>query len=109
MLSDRILRIVYELGLSQSEFSRMLGVSFAYVNMIVNKKRYKISRNMARAIQDKFGYSADWILTGEGDKRDMALYDNIINTIRRLPTNEIEVVFDYILLLENEQKKSGKP
>jgi hypothetical protein len=35
--------------------------------------------------------------------------NNIINSIGRIPLNEIKAVFDCIIRLEKEQKKEGKP
>jgi transcriptional regulator with XRE-family HTH domain len=107
ILSDRILAIINELDLNQSEFARIIGVSFTYVNLIINNKRHKISCLMAHLIQEKYGYSADWILTGKGNMRDMSIYNYIIDTVSRLPMNEIKLVLDYIFRLEQRQKEDG--
>jgi transcriptional regulator with XRE-family HTH domain len=104
MLSDRLLSIIHELEISQSEFARIFGITFTYVNLIVNNKRRRISGQMAHFIQEKYGYSAAWLLTGKGDRRDMRDINELLDDIYRLPPDEINMVFDYILRLEDSQK-----
>jgi transcriptional regulator with XRE-family HTH domain len=108
ILSERILSIVHELNMSQSEFARKIGISFTYVNLVINNKRHKISCLMAHIIQEKYGYSAEWILTGKGDRRDMAQLNELLAAVYQLPYEDINMVFDYILCLEKEQENYRK-
>jgi transcriptional regulator with XRE-family HTH domain len=108
ILSERILSIVHELDISQSEFARKLGISFTYVNLIINNKRRKISGLLANMIQEKYGYSAGWIMTGKGDRRNFAQYAELLETIYQLSYEDIQIVFEYVLRLEEGQKNAGK-
>jgi plasmid maintenance system antidote protein VapI len=65
-LSDRLRTIVCDLNISQTKFADTLGVSFTYINCLINGKRGNISQSLAILIQVVYGYSAQWILYEEG-------------------------------------------
>ncbi len=54
-----------ERGISQREIADAMGVSPAYINSIFTGKR-NVGKNNAEKLQEKFGISASWLLTGEG-------------------------------------------
>lgn len=54
-----------ERGISQKEIADAMGVSPAYINAIFTGKR-NLGKNNAEKLQEKFGLSASWLLTGEG-------------------------------------------
>lgn len=54
-----------ERGISQKEIADAMGVSPAYINSIFTGKR-NLGKNNAEKLQEKFGLSASWLLTGEG-------------------------------------------
>jgi transcriptional regulator with XRE-family HTH domain len=103
ILSDRLLSIICELGFSQSKFARELGVTFTYVNMLVNKKRKSASRIFVNYIQEKYGYQAGWIAGGKSEKRDIREYNELLDSIYSLPSDEIDLVVNYIFRLEKSQ------
>jgi transcriptional regulator with XRE-family HTH domain len=107
-LSDRIRAVLADLHLSQSEFARTIGISFTYVNLIINNKRMTISDLFAGIIQEKYGYSADWILTGQGDKKIEDDLEDILFRIRRMSRDEINLVLNYAILLEHQQLSAAK-
>ena len=67
-LGERIKVILSERNLKQVDFATTLGVSANYVNLLVNGKKDKISETLAKLIEETYGYSARWIMSGEGDK-----------------------------------------
>ena len=67
-LGQRIKIILDERKIKQVEFARTLGISANYVNQIVNGKKETISDTLSRLIEERYGYSAYWILTGNGEK-----------------------------------------
>jgi transcriptional regulator with XRE-family HTH domain len=105
-LSERIQSIIHELAVSQSEFARKIGTSVTYVNLIINKKRRKISHLMAYSVEQKYGYSAYWILTGEGEKRSLEDYYEISDIIDHLPAAELQLVYEYVQSLKKKQNIS---
>ena len=67
-LGDRIKMILRERNIRQVEFAKTLGISPNYVNLIVNGKRTTISDTLAKLMEESFGYSAQWLLEGSGEK-----------------------------------------
>jgi transcriptional regulator with XRE-family HTH domain len=63
-LSDRLRTIIYDLNISQTKFATAPGVSFTYINCLINGRRGNISQSLALLIQLSFGYSVYWVLYG---------------------------------------------
>lgn len=53
-------------GLSQKEVADMMGTSPAYINAILNNKK-DIGKKVAEKMNNLFGLSSSWLLTGEGE------------------------------------------
>ena len=67
-LKDRIESIILETGKRKKDFAAELKISPQYITKLLAGER-NLSRRMAEAIEEKFGYSARWILTGEGEPK----------------------------------------
>lgn len=67
-LSERISLIIKENKLKQKELSVIMGVSESYISYILGGRKTNLSTAVASLIEEKLGYSAKWVLTGEGDK-----------------------------------------
>lgn len=52
-------------GLSQQEVADKMGVSKPYINAVLNGRK-SIGRKQAVKMENLFGLSASWLLTGEG-------------------------------------------
>ena len=110
-VSDNLHTIIGELNTSQTNFAREIGTSFTYVNMLLNGKRFKISKTLARLIEELFGYSADWIRKNKGNKmKDWFTafrkeHPDFIENVKKLKPNEIKLVMEFIDLLELEEIK----
>jgi len=63
----RFKEIRKELNLTQKEFSEKLGFKDKLSNMI-EAGRQKVTPEIALKIEDKFGISGWWLLTGRGEK-----------------------------------------
>jgi transcriptional regulator with XRE-family HTH domain len=108
-VSDNLRTILGELNMSQIDFAKSVGTSFGYFNMVFNSRRTSISRQLALLIEEKYGYSADWLLHGEGDKKvhhykDKKMFRDIKTEISRLSSEELDCVFKFILSLEENDK-----
>jgi transcriptional regulator with XRE-family HTH domain len=108
-ISDNFRTILSELNMSQVNFAKSVGASFGYINMIINSKRSLISRPFALLIEEKYGYSADWILYNEGEKKvcpfkTQELYKELKITISQLSFEDITDLFGFILFLEENEK-----
>jgi transcriptional regulator with XRE-family HTH domain len=101
-LSDRLRTIVSDLNISQTKIANTLGVSFTYINCLLNGKRGNISQSLAILIQYIYGYSAQWILFEEGNvlkkiiRRTLKTRPQLIAVLNTLTKEEIDMVIDHI-------------
>ena len=65
-LCHRLKTILKERSLKQVDFARSLGISPNYVNQLVNGKKEQLSETLAKLIEETYGFSAHWVMTGEG-------------------------------------------
>lgn len=66
-LKDRIRLILDEQHMKQKDFAMAIKVTESYVSNMLKGKRCNISEALALLIEQAYGYSAQWVLTGEGD------------------------------------------
>ena len=66
-LKDRIQFILGEQHIKQKDLANAIKVTESYVSNILKGKRCNISEALAVLIEQAYGYSAQWVLTGEGD------------------------------------------
>lgn len=102
---DRMRMMIRELEIKQTEFAKSLGISANYVYLLTSGRKKTISEPLARLIESTYGYSAKWILTGEGNKMAAPqsrenLKNKTINKIRSLPSQELKAVAAFIKSLE---------
>lgn len=99
-LGQRVQTILKERKIKQVEFARTLGISANYVNLIVNNKKETISDTLAKLIEESYGYSAQWVLNGSGEKLSSneltAEKYEIIKKIQKMSTNEIKAVLAFV-------------
>jgi len=68
ILRDRLKIILKENNLKQKDLASVIGVTESYISAIINGRNNNISQHLANLIEEKYGYGAQWILTGEGSK-----------------------------------------
>lgn len=112
-LSERIKTILSEKQLKQVEFAKVLGVSANYINLIVNGKKDNISDTLAKLIEETYGYSSNWIMTGLGDK---LVADDLssakletIKKIKKLNEHEISAVLAFVNSLDEVKSHFQSP
>jgi transcriptional regulator with XRE-family HTH domain len=108
-VSDNLRTVLSELNMSQIDFAKSVGTSFGYINMVINNRRTSISQQLALLIEEKYGYSAEWILHDEGDKKintfkNQKVYKEMPNQINQLSSEEVNHLSKYILSLEQKEK-----
>lgn len=67
-LGERIKTILSERNIKQVEFAETLGVSANYINLLANGKKLNISDTLAKLIEETYGYSSQWVITGAGKR-----------------------------------------
>ncbi|BFH15019.1 helix-turn-helix domain-containing protein [Paenibacillus melissococcoides] len=93
-LKDRIRKIINDQNLKQKDFAESIKVTESYVSNMLSGKRSVISEALASLIQEKFGYSMQWILTGEGEIYENASSDITLSPIRRKAIASLENMND---------------
>jgi transcriptional regulator with XRE-family HTH domain len=100
-ISNRIRTIVSELDISQTQFADTLGVSFTYINCLINGKRNNISQSLAILIQKLYGYSVQWVLYDEGDAvkkiihRTLGSRPRLVAVLNTFTKDEIDMVVSH--------------
>ena len=116
-LKERIGTILAELDIKQADFAKELGITASYVNMLLNGKRDNISASLSNLIQERYGYSFEWIMYGTGDKNIhldfSATKQEVIDKIKKMNANEVRAVLAYVKALEtippaNEPEPAGE-
>ena len=71
-ISERISLVMSESDKMQVELAQIAGTSKANINHLISGKTKAINPVWAYNIERKLGYSARWLLLGEGDRRAVA-------------------------------------
>jgi len=107
-LGERIQTILKERSIKQVEFAKVLGISANYVNLLVNDKKTKISDTLAKLIEETYGYSAEWLLEGVGERFSdtsvSASKSEILKRIQKMTDSEIKATLAFVKTLESVNK-----
>ncbi|GHU60166.1 hypothetical protein FACS1894171_0500 [Clostridia bacterium] len=71
-LDARIRHIIAETGLKKAAFARSLGVTPNYIYVLCGGRVKGISPSLALLIEQKYGFPADWVATGETQTSEAA-------------------------------------
>lgn len=110
-LGERIKAILAQRKLTQVAFAAALGVSPNYVNQLVNGKKVNISDTLAKLIEETYGFSAQWVLTGDGDTGSTptasAAKQVLLKKVQKMPEDEIAALLAFANSLDNVKKAFG--
>lgn len=108
MLSERIKLILSEHNIKQVDFAETLGISANYVNQLVNGKKVNISETLAKLIEETYGYSSQWLMTGTGEKNSTpsltAIKVEFLKRVQKMPEDEIIALLAFANSLESVKK-----
>ena len=93
-------------GITQKEVAERLGVTPQYVNALLQGRK-EIGKTMAKKLENQFGLSQSWLLTGMGDMRNndkLATPAELANIPGVLPEIEFEFAAGQTLLVSEEKK-----
>lgn len=111
-LGQRVQTILKERQIKQVEFAKALGISANYVNLIVNGKKETISDTLAKLIEESYGYSAQWVLNGNGEKLSSneltAEKSEILKKIQKMSNSEVRAVLAFVNTLDSLNKEKGE-
>ena len=116
-LSDRMRTIIGECGLKQKEFAKSINVTDSYISKVLRDES-GMSNSTAMLIEQLYGYSKNWIMTGQEPKmlavseRNLSvLQKRIIFDVERMNEEELKALFAFIESLKkiNVRTSSKKP
>ena len=114
-LKDRIRIILDEQHIKQKDLAGAIKVTESYVSNMLKGKRCNISEALALLIEQAYGYSAQWVLTGEGEryvlKSDVPglspTKKRLIAEIEKMSEPELDAIKVFIDSLDGYKKAFG--
>lgn len=107
-LGERIKIILSERNIKQVDFAASLGISANYVNQLVNGKKSNISETLGKLIEETYGYSAEWVMNGEGDKSSTPSLSSVkfdfIQKIQKMSDEEVAALLAFANSLDTIKK-----
>lgn len=111
MIGKRIRQIIDELKITQKKFANELGLTDNYIAKLIGGFNDKISETAALLIQEKYGYSAKWITSGEGERlisqKNSFVKQRTISAIKSLSDQEVQAVIAFVNSMEDLKKVFG--
>jgi transcriptional regulator with XRE-family HTH domain len=112
-LSDRMRTIIGECKLKQNEFAKSINVTDSYISKVLRDES-GMSNSTAMLIEQLYGYSKDWIMTGKEPRMLAAVRRNlsglqkrIIFEVERMNEEELKALFAFIESLKKIYIKSS--
>jgi transcriptional regulator with XRE-family HTH domain len=101
-LSDRLKIIIGECGIKQKEFAKGINVTDSYISKVLRDES-GMSNSTALLIERMYGYSKNWIMTGQGPKmaaggkrRLSSLQKKIIMDVEKMDEDELQALYAFI-------------
>ncbi len=115
-LKDRISIIIKEHHMKQKDLAALMGVSESYISTLLSGRNQNVSATLANLIEEKLGYHAHWVMTGEEPKyKSLSQRPDISDTHRRLimqiekmSDSEVRAVLAFVDTLERLNQESGR-
>jgi transcriptional regulator with XRE-family HTH domain len=112
-LKERIATIVKENHLKQKELAALMGVTESYVSTLMSGRNQNVSISVANLIEEKLGYNAQWVLTGEEPKYKQLsknpdisdIHRRVIMQIEKMSDSEVKAVLAFVDTLESLNKR----
>lgn len=109
---DRIRLILQENNLKQKELAAEIGVTESYISILLKKPEVSLSRSIAALIEEKYGYSANWVLSGTEPKIKRAsknrtlseLHQKALAQLEKMSDRQVKAVLAFINSLDEIEK-----
>ena len=107
-LKERIALMIKENRFKQKEFASTIGVTEGYVSTLLSGRSQNISNTAAYLIEERLGYSSQWVLTGQEPKYKQIsknpnisdIHKKVIFLIEKMPDERVMAVLAFIESLE---------
>lgn len=113
---DRIRQILKENKLKQKEFASVIGVTESYISKLLKEPDIRLSQSLARLIEEKYGYNAEWVLNGTEPKLKQVsknkslseIHQKALAQLEKMNDEQVKAVLAFINSLD-ELEKSLQP
>lgn len=113
-LKDRIAVIIKEHHMKQKDLAILTGVSESYISTLLSGRNRNVSATLANLIEEKLGYHARWVMTGEepkykslSQKPDLSdTHRRLIMQIEKMSDSEVRAVLAFIDTLARLNQES---
>lgn len=110
-LSERLLFILKDCGITQAEMAKRLKCSPAHISQMRGGKKKVIGDSLAQHISDVYGYRFEWVKSGEEplyNEKETRKLASELNELESLVEKKIEHLEHEVFLLRellNERKR----
>lgn len=109
---DRIRQILKENKLKQKQLASAIGVTESYISKLLKDPDIRLSQSLAVLIEEKYGYSAAWVLNGtepklkqiSKDKSLSEIHQKALAQLERMNDEQIKAVLAFINSLDELEK-----
>ena len=109
---DRIKLILQENNLKQKQLAAELGVTESYISKLLRDPDIRLSQSLAALIEEKYGYSADWVLNGEEPKLKQVsknkglseLHQKALTQLEKMNHEQVKAVLAFLNSLDDIEK-----
>lgn len=109
---DRIRQILKENKLKQKQLASAIGVTESYISKLLKDPDIRLSQSLAVLIEEKYGYSAAWVLNGtepklkqiSKDKSLSEIHQKALAQLERMNDQQIKAVLAFINSLDELEK-----
>ena len=109
---DRIRTILQENNLKQNQFAQDIGVTNSYISKLLKSPDIRISQSLASLIEERYGYSAEWIQSGAEPKLKQVsknrtlseLHQKALAELEKMSDEQVKAVLAFINALEENEK-----
>ncbi len=91
---DRIRQILKENKLKQKQFASAIGVTESYISKLLKDPDIRLSQSLAVLIEEKYGYTAEWVLNGTEPKLKQISKDKSLSEIHQKALAQLEKMND---------------
>lgn len=110
---ERIRLILKENNLKQKQLANDIGVTESYISKLLKEPDINLSQSLATLIEEKYGYSSEWILSGTEPKMKQIsknkslsdIHQKALMQLEKMNDSQVKAVLAFINSLDEIEKK----
>lgn len=109
---DRLKIVLQENHLKQKQLASEIGVTESYISKLLKDPSIRLSQSLANLIEEKYGYSANWILNGVEPKTKQisknkglsVFHQKALTQLEKMNDAQVKAVLAFINSLDDIEK-----